>query len=710
MTGRRILFALALAPFVAEAQPAQTAQPALTIESVRSYAFPQNLTAAATGARIAWTLNEQGRRNVYVAEGSAFMARKLTSYDSDDGQELTSVSLSADGEWVVFVRGGEHGSNWDDLVPVNPSSLPTPAKLQLLAVPFAGGEPRVLAEGGDYPAISPNSQTVAFERDRQIWTVPIDGSAAAKRLLSARGDNGDIQWAPDGSRLAFVSSRGDHSFVGIFTNDSTPILWIAPAIARDGSPRWSPDGTRLVFIRRSAQGGAPAPILERRPSPWALWIADATTANARELWVAPATLPGSSGGSNLHWAAGDRIIFLSYANGWQNLYSIGADGGRLRKLAIGDFMVEFARLSPDKRLVIFAANSGEGDDIDRRHIAAAEVNGTAMGIAVITPGTGIEWAPTFTGDGKHIAFIGASATSPPRPMVMSIPVKGDTRPVANVPMPPDFPEELLVTPRKVTFRAPDGLLVHGQLFERGGGAPKKPAIVYVHGGPSRQMLLGWHYSDYYSNAYAMNQYLASRGFVVLAVNYRLGIGYGFDFQNPAGGGMRGASEYQDIKAAGEYLRALPGVDGRRIGIYGGSYGGYLTAMALARDSDLFAAGVDIHGVHNYTSDGGRRLGMSQWQFEPTDRDSAAVIAWRSSPVAYVSMWKSPVLFIHGDDDRNVRFSETVDLARRLDAAGVPYEQIVIPDDTHHWMLHSNNLRVNAAIADFFERRLLRRQP
>lgn len=702
----RILGVATLALLVASTSA--NAQTALTIENVRSYGFPQHLTTAPTGARVAWAINEQGRRNIYVAEGPDYAARKLTAYGRDDGQELTSVTLSADGQWVVFVRGGEHGSNWDDLVPVNPSSLPMPAKLQLLAVPFAGGEPRVLAEGGDYPAISPDSRTVAFEKDRQIWTAPLDGSAPAKRLLAARGENTDPQWSPDGSRLAFVSSRGDHSFVGIFSNDSTPVLWISPALARDGSPRWSPDGARIVFVRRPASGGAPTPLLERRPSAWALWVADAGTGSARELWKAPATLPGSSGGSNLQWAADDLVVFLSYMDGWPHMYSIDSRGGEPVLLTPGNYMVEFPRLSPDKRFVYFSANTGpDRDDIDRRHLVRTRTDRAA--IEVLTPGAGNEWAPAVTGDGRSIVFIGASAQSPPRPMVM--PVQGtDSRAVSGDRMPPDFPEAKLVTPKKVTFRAPDGLTVHGQLFEPAGGAAKKPAIVYVHGGPPRQMLLGWHYSDYYSNAYAMNQYLASRGFVVLAVNYRLGIGYGFDFQNPAGGGIRGASEYQDIKAAGEYLRSLPQVDGQRIGIYGGSYGGYLTAMALARDSDLFAAGVDIHGVHNYTSEGGRRLGMAQWQFEPTDRDSAAVIAWRSSPVAYVSTWKSPVLFIHGDDDRNVRFSETVDLARRLDAAGVQYEQMVIPDDTHHWMLHANNLRVNAAIAEFFERKLLRRTP
>ena len=157
------------------------------------------------------------------------------------------------------------------------------------------------------------------------------------------------------------------------------------------------------------------------------------------------------------------------------------------------------------------------------------------------------------------------------------------RPIATDHIPTDFPSGL-VTPKQVVFRSADGLTIHGQLFEAaGGGSSRKPAVVYVHGGPPRQMLLGWHYSDYYSNAYALNQYLASRGFIVLSVNYRLGIGYGYDFHQPPNSGARGAAEYRDIQAAAAYLRALPRVDANRVGIYGGSYGGYLTALALAPD-------------------------------------------------------------------------------------------------------------------------------
>jgi dipeptidyl aminopeptidase/acylaminoacyl peptidase len=167
-----------------------------------------------------------------------------------------------------------------------------------------------------------------------------------------------------------------------------------------------------------------------------------------------------------------------------------------------------------------------------------------------------------------------------------------------------------------------------------------------------------------------------------------------------------------VKAAAEYLRSLPGVDGTRIGIYGGSYGGYLTALALARDSGLFATGVDIHGVHDFTAGGSGsgaalQAALGAGGQEAPDRQKAREVAWQSSPVSAIATWTSPVLLIHGDEDRNVRFSQTVDLARRLAAARVPFEELVIPDETHHWMRHASVLRVYKAAADWFETRFAR---
>jgi dipeptidyl aminopeptidase/acylaminoacyl peptidase len=128
-------------------------------------------------------------------------------------------------------------------------------------------------------------------------------------------------------------------------------------------------------------------------------------------------------------------------------------------------------------------------------------------------------------------------------------------------------------------------------------------------------------------------------------------------------------------------------------------------MALARNSDLFAAGVDIHGVHDWTTERARGLMNRDRYEEPPDLQRALSVAYKSSPVSYVSSWKSPVLLIHGDDDRNVRFNQTVDLVRRLDKAKIPYEEMVIPDDTHHFMRHANAVKADSAVAEFLSRKL-----
>ena len=698
---RSFLSALVVLALAAETTSAQSGY---SLEQIRSYPFPNELAAAATGGHIAWAMNERGLRNIYIAEGPAYSARRLTGYQTDDGQELTSVALSHDGQWVVYVRGGDHGSNWDDDLPVNPTFAPVPPKVQIWAVPFAGGEPKLLADG-DEPVISPRGDVVAFVRGGQLYSVPIDGSAAAKPLFNSRGSNGSQVWSPDGAKLAFVSNRGDHSFIGVYAGPDTPIAWLAPSYTRDRSPQWSPDGRKVGFVRTPGAGGAPDSLLARRHSAWSIYAADVATGTAAHLWTAPTTLrgsvPGTDGGTNLHWGAG-RIVFLSYQDGWPHLYSIPEAGGEPLLLTPGRFMAEHIKMSPDGRWMVFTANAGTDPlDIDRRHVVKVPVDRAA--VEVVTPGTGLEWSPALTGDGT-LAFISATTDRPPLPAVIAL-GGGPRSLLGEDRIPGDYPAGQLITPKQVVFKSPDGVTVHNQLFEPSTGTGKRPAIIYVHGGPPRQMLLGWHYSDYYSNAYATNQYLASQGYVVLSVNYRLGIGYGFEFHRPARAGAAGASEYIDVKAAAEWLARQPNVDSKRIGIYGGSYGGYLVALALGRDSRLFAAGVDIHGVHDQTIERTRNLLYPDRYERAPDAGLAAATAWSSSPVSSVKTWTSPVLIIHADDDRNVRFSQSTDLVRRLEAKGVPLETLVIVDDTHHFMRHANWLTVGGAAADFFRRKL-----
>jgi dipeptidyl aminopeptidase/acylaminoacyl peptidase len=672
-----------------------------TLDAVLSYPFPTELCSAAQESKIAWAFNERGVRNVYVAEGPDFKPRKLSSYTSDDGQEISSLSISADGNMLVYVRGGDHSSS-EGSVPVNPAFDIAGTKVQVWTLPFAGGTPKLVSEG-DYPVISPKGDQVAFIKSGQIWLAPVAGSATAKNLFAGRGNYSGIQWSPDGSQIAFVSARADHSFIGIFSFATQSVKWLAPAFSKDSSPRWSPDGTKIAFVRMPGSGGAPDSILAVKHQPWAIWTGDVATAKASRLWQAPETLRGSfpttDGGAHLNWAAGNRIVFLSYQDGWPHLYSMPSTGGQPLLLTSGQFMVEQIKLSPDKKFLVFSANNGGAkEDLDRRHISKVPVDHAA--IEMLTPGAGIETYPVFTNNGSAIAFLSSTAQRPLLPAVLNLNTK-KTELLGEELIPANFPRKNLIVPKQVVFKAADGLILHGQLFEPANVKGKRPAIVYVHGGPQRQMVLGWHFMDYYSIDYALNQYLASLGFTVLSVNYRLGIGYGYEFHKPANSSTAGASEYMDIKAAGEWLAAQPEIDAARIGIYGGSYGGFLAALAMGKDSKLFAAGVDIHGVHN------RDKVIEGLDKQAPDYEKAVKVAFQSSPVAYVNSWTSPVLLIHADDDRNVPFSQSVDLARRFQDKSFPFESLVIPDDTHHWMKFSNAVIVSEATADFLKRKLLK---
>jgi dipeptidyl aminopeptidase/acylaminoacyl peptidase len=176
--------------------------------------------------------------------------------------------------------------------------------------------------------------------------------------------------------------------------------------------------------------------------------------------------------------------------------------------------------------------------------------------------------------------------------------------------------------------------------------------------------------EVYHLFYSVNQWLASQGYVVLSVNFRGGVGYGKSFRTAANTNSRGNSEYQDVLAGGKYLQSRPDVDPKRVGIWGLSYGGLLTAQALARNSDIFVAGVDLAGVHLYGSN-----------LDPEN------LAYKSSAISEIDKWTSPVFLIHGDDDRNVNFAQTVGLVQLLRAHNVPHELLVLPDDTHETLLY-----------------------
>ena len=671
-----------------------------------SYPFVDELVAADIGARIGWLTTVRGVRTVWTAAGPQFTPRRVASTGADDGQELTGLTFSPGGGRMAWVRGGAHDANWpaEGGLQPNPANAAAQPKLEIWTALAAGGAAVKLAEG-DTPVLSAGA--IAYITDGAVWTAPLDaGGKAGKgkpaRLFFDRGKDGDLVWSPDGTQLAFTSHRGDHAFIGVWSVAAKTVTWLMPSTGQDGEPVWSPDGRRVAFVHQPGDGGAPEPLLVETYHPWAIRVADAATGTGREAWHSPATMDASApevpGGPMLRWLAGDMLTFRAEMDGWAHLYAVPAAGGEVKLLTPGRFIVENVRPTTDRTGLLYTANTGpDAADDDRRHIFRVGLDRAAP--VAVTTGTGLEYLPAPL-TGGDLALVTVTPTTPAAVAVATM-ANGHIEPVA---LAAPYPAGGLVIPQRVVFTAADGTTVHGQLFAAPGGAARKPAVIFVHGGPPRQMLLGWSYMDYYANAYAVNEALAQRGFVVLSVNYRLGIGYGRAFQHPVKAGPAGAAEYQDVVAGAKYLQALASVDPARIGIWGGSYGGYLTGLALARNSDIFKAGVDLHGVHDWSRTMSEEA-LPAKRFEQGDWAEFMKVSFAASPDADIATWKSPVLLIQGDDDRNVRFNQTVDLARRLDIAGVRYEELVVPNEIHGFLRHASWLAADTATIDFLTREL-----
>ena len=737
-----------------------------------SFAFPEGLVAAKKTDRIAWVANDKGLRNVYTAAAPLFRPVRVTAFLKDNGVESTQLSISDDGSTVTFTRGG--APNRDGWIP-SPEADPQAVAREVWAAKTAApGTAWRLAEGAN-GVLSPNGQYVAFAKDGQIFRVATAQAAprvndidkGVKPFIKIWGTNSGPVWSPDGRKLAFVSSRTDHSFIAIYDTTTKKITYMSPGTDWDSSPTWSADSKRIAYIKRPGTpfaqqsqpgigglGNPPGPAFnpaaaagrgafagrggggqgrggggggggqgrggrgdtaegsaENAPAPrpgltsatfaggynLSFWVADVATGDAKEFWHnAAADEKVFNNIGQIAWH-GDFVVFQLEPEEWTRFYSVAvpAMAGRLHNtgpnnhtdefgpgftdvtqpapptsLTPQDGQIETFDFSEDGKYLYYGTNA---TDIERRHLWRVALAGGAP--EQITKGEAIEHDPVPLPSGKYIAALTSDYNRPQSVGIFAANALGvDGRVTQKVIYPvltSDFPSSAHVQPQIVLTKAADGMEIHNQLFlpRDSHAGEKHPAIIFVHGGPVRQMLPAYHYMEVYHLFYAVNQWLASQGYVVLSVNYRGGIGYGKSFRTAPNTNARGNSEYQDVVAGGKYLQSRPDVDPARVGIWGLSYGGLLTSQALARNSDMFIAGVDLAGVHLYGS-----------SLDPEN------IAYKSSAISEIDKWKSPVLLIQGDDDRNVNFAQTVGLVDLLRAHKVPYELFVMPDDTHETLL------------------------
>ena len=747
---------------VSFAVPKKTA--ATSIDAWMGPPSPLEIATARKKDKIAWVSYERGMRNVYVASAPDFKPVKITQFNKDDGVDLGSLRLSDDGAIAIFVRG--HGQNRTGWV-ANPSHAAEGGERAVWAANTDGSGAWRLAvienkevgggRGGGSPEVSPDGRFVVFAKDGQIYRARTARGPATRLdtagtpFLRQWGRQSNATWSPDGAKLAFVSTRDNHGFIGLYDMKTREVTYVSPSVDFDNSPTWSPDGKRLAFIRRpgtpfGAQtqasaggvgnpgaaaagrgagraGGAPAGGRGGRggrggdePPPKAdglyraafpggytlsFMVVDVekctpqtTGCKATEFWHNQPQDRNFGTINNITWA-GEHVVFTAQQpnDEWDRFYSVSIDRPQstptlltttdgLINDGVSDRSFTTTSISKDGKTMFYATNA---KDIEKRHIWAVPVaGGTPRQIS----SKWVEVSPTPLASGKSLAVLYFGSDQPAS--VGIVPTdSGDTKivfPTAAILR--DFPKSQHVMPEIITFKAPDGLEIHNQLFVPKDLKPgeKRPAVVFVHGGPARQMLPAYHYMQFYHWSYGYNQYLASQGYIVMSINYRLGIGYGRSFRQPGNTQAQGNAEYQDVLAGAKYLQSRADVDPNRIGIWGLSYGGLLVAQALARNSDVFVAGVDMAGVHLY----GNSL------------DSTA-LSYQSSAAAHVDTWKSPVYFVHGDDDRNVDFSQTIGLVNLLRVRNVYHELTVIPDDTHESLIHSRWIDIWNHSTDFLKR-------
>ena len=502
-----------------------------------------------------------------------------------------------------------------------------------------------------------------------------------------------------------------------------------PGTGLDQDALWSPHGRQVAFVREVPIVSPIADRWIREGAPWSIRLADALSGQGRDLWHAD-TGPGSlfhevTAKDQLLWMRNGSLVFPWEKTGFVQLYRIATQGSSAAEpvsftaLPNGtgpDWEVD--SVASDGAHLLWSSNRHDTDpaNVERRHLFRSATDAWSGTPERVTVGREIETSPALLSDGG-IVYLQGSAAEPLAPVLLGDPLH---RPMNR--LAPQlafqhrrgdrFMEPYFVEPEAVSFAAADGMPIRGQLFLPRAclALPQRDpahcahlsAVVFFHGGSRRQMLLGFHPMQYYAQAYEFNQYLASRGFAVLSVNYRSGTGYGLNFRQALNYGANGASEDNDVVGAAKYLQSRPEVDPGHIGAWGGSYGGYLTALALARHSDLYAAGVDLHGVHDWA------LELDLWK--PTDEpgvDEAAIArrGFQSSPMASLDTWKSPVLLMQGDDDRNVLFAQTVRLAAELRRRGVHVEEKVFPDEVHDFLLHRDWITAYQLAAEFLERNL-----
>jgi dipeptidyl aminopeptidase/acylaminoacyl peptidase len=678
---------------VVEAQT-NSANSLLSIDQLLEIRHPFLPTWSPDGNRVAFVWDEAGAQNVYVLElsdGDPPAPIPLTSYAPDllehPGGGALPVFWSGDRS-IVFTHDGQL---WR--VPADASSSPLPVWENRTGV---STEALSLGAGGSGYIPSRDGTRFAFCRAGDLWIRDLESGHETRLTNTPAFESGPV-WSPDDSQIAFIvipTVRYDETYdyvgakisfsrmdgwrskVSIVSAEGARTVEVGTNGSAENSPRWL--GTNRLCFQRLSHDLTSREIV----------IVNVDTGRERVLhrdvddkWWSLNYL----GADPLPSPDGKWIAFLSDMSGWDHLYVVAPDGGEARQITSGDHEVAHIAWSPDSKRIAFSINDTESPGT--RHLAVANFgsDGKVNEITTLTHGRGTNIAPVWSPNGRYILYQHTDSHNSADFFTIDTNVGQRASPLRLThSMPEAIDRSALIEPQFIRYASPDGQQVPAYLFisESIDQTQRHPAVVWIHGDGINQNYDGWHVHRNYAVYYSFHQYLAQRGYVVLAVDYRGSIGYGKDWRQ---GHFRdlGGKDYEDVAAGMDFLKSLGFVDSGRVGVWGLSYGGFLTLQALTVTPQLFRCGIDVAGVGDwrtwYKDPGGPWIHGRMGNPENDPR-----LYQRTASIEFAERIERPLMVLHGTADVNVPFTESVRLVDVLTKLGKNFEFVMYPGEFHYF--------------------------
>ena len=657
----------------------------LTIDTLIDIRHPSNPVWSHDAKSIAFMWERAGVSNLYVvaADGSS-KPKAITT----DGRQVGGVVWSADSQSLYFTRGGTLMR-----VIADGAHTPEPAALPGRSVVFSPDGSRIAYLSAGSTPSEIHVRSLADSADRVVATFA--------------GPIGGLTWTPDGERLTFTSGGGrgqsirheqtpeySGSKIIYTTTENVPgtpadVFVVAlkggapvklntggAGTGRGGANRWL-DASHLVVDRQS-------PDFKRR----SILTIDTSTGTSRLVHEDVKTtfwsMTGGAGGGSQVSPDGRWISFLSDLDGWDHLYLVPPDA-RPVQLTQGKFEVWRPSWSPDSQRIAFDANEPSNHGV--RHIGVVSIGGRGAVVRMLTSGRGADVQPIWSPDGKKIVYQHSDPQNSADLYVIDT-LAANAKPVRLTDsMPSGIDKSQLVEPQLVQYPGPDGQMVPAYLFvpKTLNRSVKHPAIVWIHGDGVNQNYDGWHVQRNYAVYYSVHQYLLQQGYVVIAPDYRGSIGYGSAWREGVYMDV-GGKDFRDAALAADYLKTLPYVDADRLGVWGLSYGGFFTLLAVTEYPTKYRAAIDVAGVADYAMYYDDPYHGSWTESRIGKPDEHPQVYAQASPVSHIDKLERPLLVLHGTADVNVPYLHSV---RLVDEAlkkgkGDLVEFMMYPGEFHYF--------------------------